>query len=96
MERWEPWVRAYIAIGEMMRGIDFQTSANAFQVRSFVSGSPSSLIAEIQRPAQATFEQQIPLVLSWAELRNERATEIMAEIDDAEFSYHCRVYYQRK
>ena len=31
MERWEPWVRAYIAIGEMMRGIDFQTSGNAFQ-----------------------------------------------------------------
>jgi hypothetical protein len=61
MRTWEPWVRAYIAIGEMMRGIDFQISgANAFQIRSFVSGPTSSLIAEIQRPAQTTFEQQIP------------------------------------
>jgi membrane-associated phospholipid phosphatase len=81
MERWEPWVRAYIAIGEMMRGIDFQISGNAFQIRSFASTAPPSLIAEIQRPAKATFEQQIPLVLSWAELRNERATEILSQID---------------
>ena len=24
MERWEPWVRAYMAIGEMLQGINFQ------------------------------------------------------------------------
>jgi hypothetical protein len=93
MDRWEPWVRAYIAIGEMMRGIDFQTSGNAFQVRSFVSGpTSSSLIAEIQRPAQTTFEQQIPLVLSWAELRNERATEILAQIDP-QYAFWSSIIY---
>jgi membrane-associated phospholipid phosphatase len=43
--------------------------------------SSASLIAEIDRPKKSTFEAQIPLVLSWAELRNERATEIMAQID---------------
>ena len=92
MERWEPWVRAYIAIGEMMRGSIFRRSGNAFQVRSFVSGSPSSLIAEIQRPAQTTFEEQIPLVLSWAELRNERATEIMAQIDP-QYAFWSSIVY---
>jgi membrane-associated phospholipid phosphatase len=79
MERWEPWVRAYIAIGEMMQGINFRKSPatnKAFQVLS-----AASLIAEIGRPRKTTFEKQIPLVLSWAELRNERATEIMAQID---------------
>ena len=39
------------------------------------------MIAEIGRPQEATFKKQIPLVLSWAELRHERATEIMAQID---------------
>ena len=26
MERWEPWVRAYTAVGEMLQGISFQDS----------------------------------------------------------------------
>jgi hypothetical protein len=62
----------------MLQGISFQSpgTGNAFQV--LTSGS---LIAEIGRPQEATFQAQMPLVLSWAELRNERATEIMAQID---------------
>ena len=91
MERWEPWVRAYVAIGEMLQGITFQSSGNNFQVWSSVSG-PASLIAEIQRPAQATFEQQIPLVLDWAELRNERATEILAQIDP-QYAFWSSIVY---
>src|SRR6267378_4753757 len=74
MERWEAWVRATVAIGEMLQGITFQASGNAFQVLSF-----GNVIAEIQRPARATFENQISLVLDWAHLRDERATEIMAQ-----------------
>jgi hypothetical protein len=76
MDRWESWVRAYTALGEMLQGISFQASGNAYQVLS--SGS---LLAEIGRPNEATFQAQIPMVLSWAELRHERATEIMAQID---------------
>ena len=79
MERWEPWVRAYVAIGEMLQGISFQKTAT-LRYRIPVL-SAASLIAEIGRPQKATFRKQIPLVLSWAELRNERATEIMAQID---------------
>ena len=64
---------------------------DAFQIWSSVSGQ-SSLIAEIQRPAQTTFEQQIPLVLSWAELRNERATEILAQIDP-QYAFWSSIVY---
>ena len=88
MERWEPWVRAYTAVGEMMQGINFQTRrGNAFQVLS-----AASLIAEIERPLKSTFEAQIPMVLSWAELRNERATEIMAQIDP-QYAFWSSIVY---
>jgi membrane-associated phospholipid phosphatase len=87
MERWEPWVRAYTAIGEMMQGINFQATTNAFQV---LSGT--SLIAEIGRPKKSTFGAQIPMVLSWAELRNERATEIMAQIDP-QYAFWSSIVY---
>ena len=65
-----------MAIGELLQGINFQKTATSYRVRS-----SASLIAEIGRPNKSTFAAQIPLVLSWAELRNERATEIMAQID---------------
>jgi PAP2 superfamily len=88
LERWESWVRAFVAIGDMMQGITFETVppqppppqppilATGFRVLS--SGN---LIAEIGRPQAATFTAQIPMVLSWAELREERAVEILAQID---------------
>jgi hypothetical protein len=77
MERWDAWVRAYISVGDLLQTINFLPSGgNAFQV---LSGA--SLIAEISRPQPATFEKQLPLVLSWAELRDERAVEILSQID---------------
>jgi membrane-associated phospholipid phosphatase len=98
LERWEPWVRAYIAVGEMMQGLVLQPSGtNAFQVLSYkvtpaTSPPTPSLIAEIQRPVKATFEQQIPLVLSWAELRDERAVEILAQIDP-QYAFWSSIVY---
>ncbi|WGS29372.1 phosphatase PAP2 family protein [Bradyrhizobium sp. ISRA464] len=89
LERWEPWVRAYIAIGEMMQGITLRKApaGHAFQVLS-----SASLIAEVGRPKRTTFEKQIPLVLSWAELRSERATEIMAQIDP-QYAFWSSIVY---
>jgi hypothetical protein len=90
MDRWEPFVRAYTAVGEMLQGISFQklVSPDGFQVLS--SGN---LIAEIGRPDQKrTFENQIPMVLSWAELRYERATEILAQIDP-QYAFWSSIVY---
>ncbi|WP_271590677.1 phosphatase PAP2 family protein [Bradyrhizobium sp. CCBAU 53415] len=91
IERWEPWVRAFIAVGEMLQGISFAKvgtgAGTAFQV-----WSSGSLVAEIQRPAPATFVAQVPMVLSWAELRSERATEIMAQIDP-QYAFWSSIVY---
>jgi len=87
-ERWEQWVRATLGIGEMLQGITLQASGtNAFQVLS--SGN---LIAEVQRPVPATFRNQIQMVLNWSQLRNERATEIMAEIDP-QYAFWSSIVY---
>jgi hypothetical protein len=59
---------------------------------STVSSTSPSLIAEIKRPLHNTFEDQIPLVLSWAELRYERATEILAQIDP-QYAFWSSIVY---
>jgi hypothetical protein len=88
LERWEAWVRAYIAIGDLLQGIKFQPSGNnAFQILS-----SADLIAEIARPQQATFQQQMSLVLSWAELRDERAVEVLAQIDP-QYAFWSSIVY---
>ena len=89
MERWEPWVRAYTAIGEMLQGIGFQTSWSMHS-RSVSSGTIPD--CGNRTSAQTTFEAQIPMVLSWAELRNERATEIMAQIDP-QYAFWSSIIY---
>jgi hypothetical protein len=81
LERWEPWVRAVTTIGEMLQGISFAKTTTGTTEDGLQVLSSGTLIAEIRRPKQKTFEDQIPMVLSWAELRSERATEIMAQID---------------
>jgi hypothetical protein len=87
LERWEPWVRAYIAIGDLLQGITFRDTPSGFKV-----SSGSDLIAHVDRPQKSTFEAQIPLVLSWSELRNERATEIMAQIDP-QYAFWSSIVY---
>jgi hypothetical protein len=90
MDRWEPFVRAYTAVGEMLQGISFAklTAPDGFQV---LSGG--NLIAEIGRPDQKmTFEKQMPMVLSWAELRYERANEILAQIDP-QYAFWSSIVY---
>jgi membrane-associated phospholipid phosphatase len=70
-----------------MIGINFSSSTTSSLVKS-----GSSTIAEIGRPVAATFQKQLPLVLSWAELRNERATEILAQID-AQYAFWSSIVY---
>lgn len=93
MERWEVWVRACVAIGEMLPGLTFQPTTNGFQVLSSLSSSPSlSSIAEVRRPQSTTFEKQIPMVLSWAELRDDRATEVLAQVDP-QYAFWASIVY---
>ena len=43
-------------------------------------------------PRKQPSRNQIPLVLSWAELRNERATEILAQIDP-QYAFWSSIVY---
>ena len=82
MERWEPWVRAYIAVGEMMQGIVLRRRPLDPATWIPNTGRPESLIAEVGRPKSGDVrDNRIPLVLSWADLRDDRATEVLAQID---------------
>jgi len=93
LERWEPWVRAYTAVGEMLQGISFAAAGNnGFQVQSSQVPNGAYVMATVGRPVQATFVAQIPLVLSWAELRDERATEVLAQIDP-QYAFWSSVIY---
>jgi hypothetical protein len=82
----------------MLQGISFQktstgTVEDGLQVLSSASASgAATVIAEIRRPKGTTFEAQIPKVLSWAELRNERATEILAQIDP-QYAFWSSIVY---
>jgi hypothetical protein len=82
----------FVAVGEMLQGISFQKTTTSGVDDGFQVLSSGSLIAEIGRPQKSTFEAQIPMVLSWAELRHERATEIMAQIDP-QYAFWSSIVY---
>jgi membrane-associated phospholipid phosphatase len=74
---------------------DFDPTAKEMSV-CFATASgttaTSQTIATIDRPTRETFDKQLPLVLSWAELREERTTEIMAQIDPT-YAFWSSVLY---
>jgi len=83
LERWEPWVRAYTVLGDLLSGIEFADASAAPErvTGLMVNDRTCGPIATIHRPSLQTFRKQLPLVLSWADLRYERANEILAQID---------------
>ncbi|MDZ7591123.1 MAG: phosphatase PAP2 family protein [Rubrivivax sp.] len=103
--RWEAWVRAYVALHQLLSPLHFEPRTPAppatggmtlwcgTTVRSTATTPPvttwQSLVA-IDRPAPTVFEKQVDLVLAWAELREERLTEILAQIDP-QFSFWASV-----
>jgi membrane-associated phospholipid phosphatase len=81
----------------MLQGISFAPTTSGFQVLSSQSAASTTaasrfVIATIERPSQATFVAQVPIVLSWAELRDERATEIIAQIDP-QYAFWSSIIY---
>lgn len=87
LERWEPWVRAYVGIQELVSPLHFGPMAQGkggLQL-SYLAQQGSSFVATpvvaIERPSERVFEKQIEQVLGWAELRDDRAAEILAQID---------------
>ena len=100
LDRWEPWVRAAIAQQVLLAGLHVEQTADGASVWSVerggrAGGTPTfatTKIAEILRPRDKAYEPQLALVLSWAELRQERAAEILAQIDN-QFAFLGAVVY---
>jgi len=88
MRRWEPWVRAYVVLQELLEPLAFESYAsaggtspvNGLRLCHRIGNDLVPLMA-ISRPEVGALVKQIPLVLDWAELREERMTEILAQID---------------
>jgi membrane-associated phospholipid phosphatase len=88
--RWEPWVRSYLMAQELIEGMRFATdnvkAGTETTQRTVLSilGPAGAWVktAELVRPPARVFREQVDLVLSWAELREERAPEILTQIDN--------------
>ena len=94
LARWEPWVRAYVAQGEALEGLlfseikptgtDFGGARLACLRIDVDTAGDRTLnelpVASLMRPGPAVFRAQVAQVLSWADLREERLPEIMAQL----------------
>jgi hypothetical protein len=97
-KRWADWVRQTAALSELGSALRYQRSAvgavdpvAAFTVHHVaydIGAAPggaalaSSPIATLQRPPMDCFRTQVARVLEWSELREERISEVLAQIDN--------------
>jgi membrane-associated phospholipid phosphatase len=82
IERWEPWVRAGAVQQVLLEGLRFQSQGVARTLVCCESADRTVTIVKLVPPTVKAFRRQLPLVLSWAELREERSAEILAQIEN--------------
>jgi hypothetical protein len=80
MKRWDPWVRQTVAVTELTGALSYSPAPpDGFTLEY---GGAGNVLVQITRPQQPFFVKQLDLVQSWAELRDERAAEILTQIDN--------------
>lgn len=93
MEKWEPIVRFYVCLSEVLSDLQLAVVpkvSDTFALQQCVH-TPSSAgsldgsylskpIVTITRPHQGVFGKQLRLMQAWAELREDRATEVISEM----------------
>ena len=84
MRRWDPSARQAAGLFDLLSGVDFignvavkgaAADRAVLQLRAV-----SAPLVTMIRPDKAFFERQIPSVASWAELREDRASEILVQM----------------
>jgi len=93
LDRWEPWVRNAVFSFELHTQLFFsrhvEAGKDSFTVWHMNSrhapGAPRPAsqprrIATLIRPPRGTFRRQLRLVQAWSDLREERTTEILAQL----------------
>ena len=77
--RWDPNVRFYVLLSELMSGMTFEPSEEKEIIVSADCKGKLKLIT-LTQPSAVVLKGQCKLVQSWSELRNDRLTEIMSEM----------------
>jgi membrane-associated phospholipid phosphatase len=82
LERWEPWVRASVFDFELVSHLGFRRARGNMILQHLRPGIPAYRpLAEISRPRLARFKQYLGFMNSYADLRGDRATEIMTQMN---------------
>ena len=84
MRRWDPSARQAAGLFDLLSGVDFISNvalkgATADRAVLQLRAASAPLVTMI-RPDKAFFESQLPIVASWAELREDRASEILVQM----------------
>lgn len=83
--RWDPWVRSYLVAQELVSRVRFKLHPTiaGHVTAQFLDDGLDGFVDGVTliRPTTKTFGEQISLVLSYAELREERTSEILAQIE---------------
>jgi hypothetical protein len=78
--RWDPWVRVNLGVTEMTGRVAYKPNGSDSFVAVLREGNKD--LVELKRPDLPFFVAQLKHVQSWAELRDERALEVLAQIDN--------------
>jgi membrane-associated phospholipid phosphatase len=86
LRRWDPWVRMALGLTEATQRLECpelggDASGDTYSVRVREWAGDADLVT-LTRPDPDFFAAQLPFVQSWAELRDERALEVLAQIDN--------------
>jgi hypothetical protein len=80
LRRWEPWVRANVFDFESQSPLQFKMAGTEAQLHLYDNtGGASGKLTGMLRPTKAIFEQQLDLVAGYADLREDRRSEILAQ-----------------
>ncbi len=83
MRRWDPAARQAAGLFDLLSGVDFTSyaaSKGALDRSVLLLRSPATPLVTMARPDKAFFESQLPIVACWAELREDRASEILTQM----------------
>ena len=80
MSKWEPWVRATIVDFELVSQLRFRGKAPKFTLSYALDKAGEQDIVTMTAPSIGFFKSQLRHVLEQAELRDDRATEILSQL----------------
>ena len=83
MRRWDPSARQAAGLFDLLSGVDFASHSagkGALDRSVLMLRATAAPLVTMVRPDKAFFENQVAIVASWAELREDRASEILTQM----------------